>query len=271
MIKTRIMLCLTAIIILCPACGVGKNQIKQSEESTSAVMIINETPAVSGAATTTAASEGSKEKKDSNESKGSKESNDSKESMGSKGSKTSSATRTEFKLTEKNKSFLQDMCRYLPEFTNPYNLAGSFWHEFLFLSYTGKSGAQYELVTVDRKDLGAKETQVKVSKAEVQAYVKQVLGIALPAYEPTVKERQDGQTSMYYQDGYYYIGVSDFDDTMYQYKSTEIQKDDTISVIYQITDQKGSDLGKVEFLLLAETNENGFVVTAKIVKNTAVN
>lgn len=254
MIKKRIILYSAATIILCSACGAGKNQIKQTEESTTVAMIINETLAASVEKTTTAASEGSK----ANEA--------SKESAGSKESKASNATRTEFKLTEKNKSFLQDMCQYLPGFTNPHNLDGSFWHDFLFLSYTCKGEDQYEMVTVERKDLGSKEIQVKVSKAEVQAYVKQVLGLEMPAYEPTVKERKDGQTSMYYQDGYYYIGVSDFGDTMYQYKSTEIQKDDTISVIYQITNPEGTDLGTVEFLLLPETNENGFVITAKMVK-----
>lgn len=251
MIKKRIMLCSVATMILCSACGGGKNQIKQTEESTTVAMVIDETLTASVKKTTTAASEGSKEAETSKESTGSKASN---------------ATRTEFKLTEKNKSFLQELCLYLPEFTNPYNLDRSFWHDFLFLSYTSKSGNQYELVTVDRKDLGSKETQVKVSKAEVQAYVKSVLGFDMPTYEPTVKERQAGQASMYYQDGYYYIGVSDFGDTMYTYKSTEIQKDDTISVIYQITDPKGGDKGTVEFLLLSETNENGFVVTAKMVK-----
>lgn len=260
MIKKRIILCSAATIILCSACGAGKNQIKQTEESTTVAMIINETLTASVEKSTTPASEGSKENEASKESANSKGNNSSKES------KASNATRTEFKLTEKNKSFLQDMCQYLPGFTNPYNLDGSFWHDFLFLSYTGKGGDQYELVTVERKDLGSKEIQVKVSKAEVQAYVKQVLGFEMPTYEPTMKERKDGQTSMYYQDGYYYIGVSDFGDTMYQYKSTEIQKDDTISVIYQITDPEGTDLGTVEFLLLPETNENGFVVTAKMVK-----
>jgi len=260
MMKKQITLCLTAAIILCSACGTGKNQIKQIEESTTVAMIINETLAASVEKTTTTASEGSKENEASKESADNKGSNSSKEGI------ASNATRTEFKLTEKNKSFLQDMCQHLPEFTNPYNLDGSFWHDFLFLSYTGKGGDQYELVSENRKDTGLKETQIKVSKAEVQAYVKQVLGFEMPAYEPTVKERKDGQTSMYYQDGYYYIGVSDFGDTMYKYKSTEIQKDDTISVIYQITDSEGADLGTVEFLLLPETNENGFVVTAKMVK-----
>lgn len=266
MIKIRIILCSAATIILCSACGAGKNQIKQTEESTTVAMIINETLVASEEKTTTAASEGSKENEASKESANSEGNNSSKGSKESKANNASNATRTEFKLTEKNKSFLQDMCQDLPGFTNPYNLDGSFWHDFLFLSYTGKGGDQYELVTVERKDLGSKEIQVKVSKAEVQAYVKQVLGLEMPTYEPTVKERKDGQTSMYYQDGYYYIGVSDFGDTMYQYKSTEIQKDDTISVIYQITNPEGTDLGTVEFLLLPETNENGFVVTAKMVK-----
>lgn len=255
MIKKRIVLCSAAAVILCSACRAGKNQIKQTEESTTAAMVISETLTAPVEKSTTAASKAGKE------SQAGKEGTDSKESQ------AVNATRTEFKLTEKNKSFLQDMCRYLPEFTNPYNLDDSFWHDFLFFSYTGKSGGQYELVSENRKDTGVKETQVKVGKEEVQAYVKQVLGLEMPAYEPAVKARQDGRASMYYQAGYYYIGVSDFSDTIYEYKSTEIQKDDTISVIYQITDPEGADLGTVEFLLLPETNENGFVVTAKIEKH----
>lgn len=231
--KKQITFCLAATIILCSACGFGKNQIEQSKATTEAAMIIDETLTVAAEKSTTAVSE------------------ESKDSKSSDGNKTNSEAKTEFKLTEKNKDFLNDMCRYLPAFTNPNNLSKTFWHDFLFHSYSGKG-------------LGSKETQVKVSQAEVQTYVKQVLGLEMPAYEPTAKEKQDGQTSMYYQNGYYYIDVADFDDNIYRYQSMEIQKDDTISVIYQITNPKGTDLGTVEFLLLEETNENGFVVTAKI-------
>lgn len=172
-------------------------------------------------------------------------------------------TREKFELSEAGEEFLADMCFYLPDFHDSSEFTEEFWHDFIFLSYTGAYGDGVEIVEVERKDLGFAEHQVKVSKEEVEAYVKLALGIDMPSYEPSFESMNPGETACYYQEGYYYIGVSDFPDYRYEYKNNMLWEDNRFKVEYTISFQDEENVGSVFFLLSKAQNDNGFILEGK--------
>lgn len=91
------------------------------------------------------------------------------------------------------------------------------------------------------------------------------LGVGLPDLKPSFEDMEKGQTSFYYKDGCYYIGVSDLLD--YQYTFSECAADaedgaDTIAT-YAIDFMGESNVGTVTFSISPEENENGFVIRSK--------
>lgn len=168
---------------------------------------------------------------------------------------------TTFELTEQGKDFLAQMCRTLNDFNSQTAKDETFWQDFLFYSYTGASeGAKTE--QVHHEELGFDETVVKISLQEAEAYAKLVFGTNLPDTKPSFEDMEEGQASCYYQDGYYYIGVSDFPD--YQYTFADYEESDTsITVRYMIDFEDESNVGAVCFTIVPENNENGFIITSK--------
>lgn len=171
-----------------------------------------------------------------------------------------------FELTEEGKSFLADMCRTLPDFEGQGSMDEEFWRNFLFGAYTGASPEEAEMVQVPREDLGFEETAVKVSVEEAEAYTKLVLGVDLPDFKPAFEDMPEGQTSCFYRDGYYYIGVSDFPD--YRFEFSDFSDNggipDTYSVVmYSVSFEDEIDAGTVTFQLYPADNENGFVIASK--------
>lgn len=170
-------------------------------------------------------------------------------------------TETDFELTEQGKTFLTQMCKTLSDFNSQTTKDNAFWRNFLFFSYTGES-EDAETESVYREDLGFDETVVKVSLQEAEAHTKLVFGIDLPDIKPSFEDMGAGQTSCYYQDGYYYIGVSDFPD--YQYTFADYEESGTsITVRYTVDFEGESNVGTVSFTIVREANENGFIITAK--------
>lgn len=170
-------------------------------------------------------------------------------------------TETTFDLTEQGKKFLTQMCKKLSDFNSQTTKDETFWRDFLFYSYTGASeGVQTE--NVHREDLGFDETVVKIGLQEAEAYAKLVFGIDLPNIKPSFEDMEQGQTSFYYQNGYYYIGVSDFPDYQYTFADYEAAGD-FITVRYTIDFEGESNVGTVCFDIIPENNENGFIITSK--------
>lgn len=166
-----------------------------------------------------------------------------------------------FELTEEGKDFLTQMCRELNDFNSKTTKDEAFWQDFLFYSYTGvPDGAETE--EVYREDLGFDETVVKISLQEAEAYTKLVFGIELPDIKPSFEDMEEGQTSCYYQDGYYYIGVSDFPNYQYTYAEYK-ESGNSITVKYSIDIEDESNVGTICFTIVPETNENGFIITSK--------
>lgn len=172
---------------------------------------------------------------------------------------------TSVTLTDAGKAFLMQACSELNDFHSGQAMDEKFWCDFLFQSYTGASSENAVTEQVYREDLGFEETVVKVSLQEAQERAKLVLGVELPELEPSFEEMEKGQTSFYYEDGCYYIGVSGLPD--YQYTFSECTADqennaDTI-VKYTIDFMGESNIGTVTFSISPKDNENGFVIRSK--------
>ena len=172
--------------------------------------------------------------------------------------------KTTFELTEQGKNFLTQMCLKLIDFNSLTTKDETFWQDFLFYSYTGAfEGVETE--TVHREDLGFDETVVKISLQEAESYTKLTLGIDLPDVKPSFEDMEQGQTSFYYQNGYYYIGVSDYPDYQYTFADYE-ESGDSITVRYTIDFEGESNVGIACFSIMPEDNENGFIITSKSTK-----
>lgn len=172
-----------------------------------------------------------------------------------------------FELTDQGKVFLEQMCRTLNDFDSQTEKDKAFYSDFLFYSYTSVPEGM-ETEQVYREDSQIEETVVKVPEQEAGAYAKLVFGTELPEdAKPTLEEMEEGQTACYYQDGFYYIGVSDFPDVQYTFADYE-ESDDTITVRYSIQYEDESDAGIVSFTLEPAENENGFIITSKAAEFT---
>ncbi len=97
---------------------------------------------------------------------------------------------------------------------------------------------------------------------EAEAYAKLVFGVDLPDIKPSFEDMEQGQTSFYYQNGYYYIGVSDYPDYQYTFADYE-EFGDSITVRYTIDFEGESNVGTVCFGIVPKDNENGFIITSK--------
>lgn len=173
---------------------------------------------------------------------------------------------TPFTLTDTGKDFLTNMCQVLVDFEGYASMDDEFWWNFLFYSYTGASSENAEMVQVPREDLGFDETAVKVSLEEVQAYTRLTLGTDLPDFKPAFEDMPVGQTSCFYRDGYYYIGVSDF--PAYQYHFSDFtayeERFETFAIATFTMDfEDETNVGTVTFHLYPADNENGFIIASK--------
>lgn len=169
-----------------------------------------------------------------------------------------------FEMTEDADEFLQRMCFYLPDFSSDEDMDEEFWHQFLFYSYTGQTDVEMIMVTNVPGSMLGQEMQVKVSREAVAEYVKLVLGVDFPAFEPAAEDMREGQTGFYYKDGYYYIGVSDAPWQHYEYQGCSETADGTITAeyaLYYADDSAPS--ASIFFTLIAFDNENGFIVIKK--------
>lgn len=171
-----------------------------------------------------------------------------------------------FALSKLGKVFLLRMCKSLNDFDSQTIKDEAFWRDFLFRFYTGPSGDAM-ISRISRNDLGYEERVAKVSLQEAEAYAKLIFGTGLPDIKPSFEDMEEGQTAFYYQDGYYYIGVSDSPDYRYTFTDYE-ESDNSILVRYAITFEGESDVGTVTFTIVPYDNENGFIITSKTTEYT---
>lgn len=191
----------------------------------------------------------------------------------------------DFTLSENGKEFLHSMCYYMPDWKGAGALDDRFWEDFLFASFTGAGMSEdgkasticgeAEYVIVYREDLGFEEAQIKVSRDAVAQYVELALGCELPIFEPAFSDMEQGRTALYYEDGYYYIGVSDFGAVSYTFKECQVQEDNEGAyalVSYDIfyDDSEGGAMGVITFTVRPEENQNGFIIVGRETKQIRV-
>lgn len=170
-----------------------------------------------------------------------------------------------FELTEENKEFLANICRTIDDFESPAEMDETFWWDFLFFTYTGLWGDDVEVVRIPREDLGFDETAIKVSYEEVQAYTELVFGVQWPDLKPAFEDMAKGQTSCYYEDGFYYIGVSDFPAYQFNFADCTVYEDGgTYAIVtYHIDFEDENNVGTITLTLEPADNANGFTIAAK--------
>lgn len=194
--------------------------------------------------------------------------------------------RPDIVLTDENKSFLQAMCYYMPAFVGVSETKNEdFWREFIFNSFTSVSMdedgnykpvyGEGERVMVYREDLGYEEGEFKISEEYIREYARLVFGAGteMPEFKPAFEDMEEGQTALYYQDGYYYIGESDFDETGYRFRDVEVSIERYVTFahayydILMINDDGEQEVvGTVEFHLDYADNANGFRIVSKEVE-----
>ncbi|MCH5342667.1 MAG: M56 family metallopeptidase [Acetatifactor sp.] len=184
-------------------------------------------------------------------------------------------------LSEEQKMLLQAMCNYIPEFGGRSEMDEDFWRYFIFGSYTcvpvNENGeyepiyGEGEHIWVYREDLGFEEGEFKIGEEYVREYARLLFGVDMPEFYPAFEDMSEGQTALYYQDGYYYIGDSDFGEPQYQFRDLEAapgSQENSVYVNYDIMmhnfdDGELESVGTVRFGLSAADNTNGFVITSK--------
>ncbi len=185
------------------------------------------------------------------------------------GPDTASTEADSFTLSETGRAFLEKMCYFMPDWAGDDSLNDEFWRNFLFSSFTcpeiTDSGAamtvcgEQELVTTSWGQA------VKVSREDsVIPYVRLALGREMPAYSPAVQDVSAGQTLFYFEDGYYYVGLSDFGDVGYAFRGYYPNSVDGATAIFDIYSGTPEDtIGTVCFTLVPADNENGFTISSK--------
>ena len=86
----------------------------------------------------------------------------------------------------------------------------------------------------------------------------------MPSYAPAIQDVSAGQTLFYFEDGYYYIGLSDFGDVGYSFRGCCPDSVNGATVIFDVYSGTPDDtIGTICFTLVPADNENGFTIAAK--------
>lgn len=115
--------------------------------------------------------------------------------------------------------------------------------------------------------MGFDETERKVSAEEVSQYANLAFGKELPDIKPTLADRIDSQAGLYYDEGYYYISVSDFPDFQYIYDNCETHEDNGniyAIVAFNVNFEDTENAGTVTMHISPAENENKFIITSKV-------
>ncbi|MCM1264325.1 MAG: hypothetical protein NC313_16565 [Butyrivibrio sp.] len=178
-----------------------------------------------------------------------------------------SGNSTTFKLTEQGKKFLSRMCFIIDDFSGPDDMDEDFWDKFIFCLYTNGTGVEH--TDIYREDYGY-EYVAKVSLETVEADALLTFGIDLPDIKPSLEDMKEGYAARFYQDGYYYIGVSDFMDIDYIFDNCIVYEEGTETYVkvtyimrYNGRPEGLEDGNIITYTLSPADNENGFIILSK--------
>ena len=174
-----------------------------------------------------------------------------------------------FTLSKTGKAFLEKMCCYMPDWSDDASLNDEFWRNFLFSSFTCPeiAGEGTAMTICGEQELATTSwgQAVKVSREDsVVPYVRLAIGREMPSYAPSIQDVSAGQTLFYFEDGYYYIGLSDFGDVGYSFRGCYPDSVNGASVIFDAYSGTPDDtIGTICFTLVPADNENGFTISSR--------
>ena len=153
-------------------------------------------------------------------------------------------------LTAEMQEFLTDCAMRIPSFTQEDLKKESFAREFIFYFYTSK---EYERMS----DGGA----VPWSEEQVRAQYRLLFGCEMPEVNPGPLEPYK---SLSYEDGMYFVGVSNFGEESYIFSDT-IHTTDGIDVVFnRMVMYENEFFGTTTLSLKKDSNENGYVITSSV-------
>ena len=174
-----------------------------------------------------------------------------------------------FVLSETGKGFLEKMCFFMPDWSGDASLNDEFWRDFLFSSFTCPeiTGDETAMTVCGEQELVTTPwgQAVKVSREDsVVPYVRLAIGREMPSYAPAIQDVSAGQTLFYFEDGFYYVGLSDFGDVGYSFRGCYPDAVNGASVIFDAYSGTPDDtIGTICFTLVPADNENGFTIAEK--------
>lgn len=171
------------------------------------------------------------------------------------------------RLTWEDLNYLTNVCRVMPCFENQDALNENYYLGLINLSVSGPLGwAANEIVIIEEMEDYGCSSCAKISREEMENYVRNLLGTELPIYGPSKQEMLEREINFFYEDGYYYIGLFDWLDIGYEYLGYEVKENGNVIVefaMYEAID----DLSAVLELAPAE-NENGFCIVSYVWRET---
>lgn len=174
-----------------------------------------------------------------------------------------------FTLSETGKAFLEKMCYFMPDWSDDASLNDEFWRNFLFSSFTCPDLVDGETAMTVCGEQALVITPwgqaVKVSREDsVVPYVRLAIGREMPSYSPSIQDMSAGQTLFYFEDGFYYVGLSDFGDVGYSFRGCYPDTANGASVIFDAYSGTPDDtIGTICFTLVPADNENGFTISLR--------
>ena len=165
-------------------------------------------------------------------------------------------------------AFLEKMCYYMPEWDGYASLDDGFWGQFLFASCTSPELAEDgTALTAAGPAEYLPEGLVKISRVSAEAYVRTAMGCELPEYAPTRAQWESGTSPLYYENGYYYISVSDFGAVGYSFQDWDLHVEAydayVIATFHRYDGDPSEVTAEITFTLYPADNENGFTVIGK--------
>lgn len=171
---------------------------------------------------------------------------------------------------------LEDSYLHLPDWAASEALGEEFWSQLLFMGFTSSGYYQSDDGTeIAKTEMGDaevvtrswgdyKERFIKISQEQAREYGKLVTGKTLPELNIHGFNNASNRVSPFYEDGFYYIAVSDFGGTWYRVKSVEYETGGNAVALFDILEEgENNSIGEARAVLAPADNLRGFTVVEK--------
>lgn len=149
------------------------------------------------------------------------------------------------------KNYFDEYAMRIVEFTKNDLSDETFLENFIYYYYTGIGDYESEKYH---------EGYFDWEEEEIRQQYKLMFGVEMPIYHP----KEEDQINVKYKNGHYEIGVSDYGDVSYVFENTVEKEDDSIDIIYTVTDSEGTVYGTSIFInIIYADNENGYIINSK--------